>query len=482
MTMNKTFTHRLSAVALGLSALWLTACSTAPVRPAEPAPPARWQQADASAQAGDSAALPRWEALGDTGLAALQQRVLAANLDLKQSALRLQSSATALGLKDLRLNPSLGGSYSGSRPLQSSGPSYVNVGGQQVPIPSNDRYSASWGLSTGLSWELDLWGRIAAERSAQQADHEALKADAEGARTALLSRTAELWWQLGALQARLPLAQAQVAHAEEALPLVKARVQEGKLLPVELDRASRRLLEARHRLADIQADQQLRLQDLGLLLDEPRLDQVSSLVRQARLPSDSQQAWSQQAVQAPAEVLARRPDVQRARLQVDAALARLKVAQASRYPTLSLSAGVGSSAQSLGKLLKNPVGSVSSSLAVPLIDWRRLNLQEDIQHTELEISALQLRDTLAKAMVDVETRWVETARLERQAQAQQAALQDAIANEAQAKVRMEVGALGRAEWLQTQDALLEARQQQIQLQLNRWLNQSAFIKAVGGAR
>jgi outer membrane protein TolC len=47
---------------------------------------------------------------------------------------------------------------------------------------------------------------------------------------------------------------------------------------------------------------------------------------------------------------------------------------------------------------------------------------------------------------------------------------------------MEVGALGRADWLQTQDALLEARQQQIQLQLNRWLNQAAFMKALGGSR
>ena len=204
--MNKTLHHRLSALALGIAALALSACSTAPLRPAEPALPAQWQQTASPAATQDAAHLPSWEDLADPGLVALQQQVLAANLDLKQSALRLQSSATALGLKDLRLTPSLSGSYSGSRPLQSSGPSYVNVGGQQVPIPSNDRYSASWSLSAGVSWELDLFGRLRSLREQALEEFFASEAAQRSTQVSLIASVANAWLTLSADQAQLALA------------------------------------------------------------------------------------------------------------------------------------------------------------------------------------------------------------------------------------------------------------------------------------
>jgi outer membrane protein TolC len=488
MTKKYPSTHglmRLSALAgASLATAAMIGCGSTAQRPDDPTLPQAWQLAPRpgpGSAASPYAALPQWADLQDAGLAALQAQVLQANLDLRQAALRLQSSASAMGLQDLRLKPSLSASYGGSKPLKSSGPSTVNVGGQQIPVPRNDKWSQNFSLNTGVSWEADLWGRIAAEQQSQQAQHQALRADQQAARVALMSRTAELWWQLGALAEQLPLVQTQVGHAEAALPLVRARVQEGKLLPVELDRASRRLLDARNRLADVQAERQQRLQELGLLLAEPDTARVRAWVAGARLPLWAGVPWTARAQASPAEVLERRPDVQRARLQVDAALASLKVAQASRYPSLSFSGALGSGGQTLGKLLDQPRVSLGSSLVVPLIDWRRLELQEARSQTELELAALQLRDTLNKALSEVELRWVEAERLNRQRDAQDAALKEAQSNEAQARVRFEVGALSRADWLQTQDALLLARQQWLQVQLSSWLNQSAFVKAVGGA-
>lgn len=468
----------LSLVAAAI--LMLTACSSTVQRPAEPATPQSWQSSPKAAVAA-AASFPQWKELQDSGLLALQAQVLQVNLDLQVAALRLQSSATALGLNELRLKPSLSASYGGSKPLRSSGPGTVNVGGQQIPVPRNDSWSDSYSVNASVSWEFDLWGRIAEQQQGQRAQHETLRADQKAARLALMSRTAELWWGLGAHAEQLPLVQAQVNHAEEALPLVRARVQEGKLLPVELDRASRRLLDARNRLADVQAERQQKLQELGLLLAEPDTKQVSEKVAQARLPQWQEQTWSQRLQASPAQVLERRPDVQRARLQVDAALAAVKGAQAARYPSLNISGGLSSNGQTFAKLLDQPLGSLSSSLFVPLIDWRRLELDEARNRTELELAALQLRDAFNKALNDVELRWVEADRLLRQRDAQEAALKEAQANEALARLRFEVGALSRADWLQTRDALLLAQQQVVQLRLNSWLNQSAFVKAIGGA-
>jgi outer membrane protein TolC len=479
----------------GTLALSLLAGCSAPVeRPTEPPAPPSWQRLAAAersgagaatlagcAAAGEASAMPLWSDLQDVALLKLQAEVLQANLDLRQAALRMQSSALALGLQDLRLQPNLSASYGGSKPLRSSGPSTVSVGGQQIPVPRNDRWSANYAVNTGVSWEFDLWGRISADREARKAQHEALRADEQAARQALLSRTAELWWQLGALSEQLPLLQMQVAHAEQALPMVRARVQEGKLLPAELDRSSRRLLDSRNRLADVQAERQQRTQELAVLLAEPDSARVAAWAAQARLPQWPSQAWTERAQTCPAQVLERRPDVQRARLQVDSALATVRGAQAARYPSLTLSTSLSSSAQTLGKLVDQPRFSLSSGLVVPLIDWRRLELQEARTRTELELAAVQLRDAFNKALSDVEVRWIEAERLARQRDAQDAALREAQAADAQARARLDAGALSRADWLQTQDALLLARQQLLQVRLNSWLNQSAFVKALGGA-
>jgi NodT family efflux transporter outer membrane factor (OMF) lipoprotein len=479
-------TYSVAMGGLWLAVLALVGCRNAPVRPEEPTTPTSWKQAPQVNVASEQmslaseqmslaseqmslATLPQWADLQDPVLLTLQAKVLQANLDIRQAALRLQSSATVLGLKDLRLTPSLSASYGGSKPLKSS------------PQTVNDGWSQSWSLSASMSWEFDLWGRIAAEREEQLTQHEALFADEQAARVALVSRTAELWWQLGELTARQPFVEEQVNHAEEALPLVRARVQEGKLLPVELDRASIRFLDARNRLADLRAERQLRLQDLALLLGETQLDQVQALSSSARLPATDRLIWTQQAMATPTRILERRPDVLRSRLQVDGALANLKIAQASRYPSLTLTGGVASSGDRLSNWLDQPRGSVSSSLLVPLIDWRRLALQEKSRRTELDMAALALRDTLNKAISEVETCWVEAQRLDRRIEFQEAALSEAQANEARTQVRLEVGAKSLADWLKTQDALLDARQQLLQLQLNAWINQSAFLKALGGA-
>jgi len=273
------------------------------------------------------------------------------------------------------------------------------------------------------------------------------------------------------------LARDQLEAAEELLRIVKLRVREGKLLPVESDRAAQSVLAAQHRLADIEAEQQLQAQQRALLLDQ--LEQLASAGARGRLPDSSPPAW---ALGSPAQVLGARPDVQKARLQVDAALAQLSVAEASRYPGLSFSASVGTGGSKTSDWLSQPVLALSSSLLIPLIDWRRLNLERDGARNALEQSALGLRDTVHKALVDAEGQWTQREKLQRQTEAQARRVAEAQENERLAALRLEVGAIGRHDWLQARVALLEAKQSLVQLQLQAWLNHAALYRALGGAQ
>lgn len=438
---------------LALAAL-LTACATptpsAPTASAFAAP-VQWQGLMTSAEA----AAPDWAGLLDPQLAQLQARAVAANTDLAQALLRLQSAERQRRSAELAQQPT---------------PSLGLSAGAQRPLESPARTVRSTGLSASVGIDADLWQRLAALEAAQRAGTRAAEADLAAARLLLRSEVASRYWQLASLQTEAPLLQTQAALAEEALGLTRLRVREGKLLPIEVDKAAGTLQQLALQLAQNREQQQQQRLQLGLLLAEPGL-----VVDGARLPEAALPDWR---ALPPEQALPRRPDVQQARAQVDAALARLQAAEAARYPSLSFTLGASSGGTRWDEWLKNPLASLSANLLVPLVDWRRLDLQRDDARGELQAAALRLRDSLHRALVEVEQLAAEQQRLQAAARASDSRLQEAREAERLAALQLEVGRIGRLDWLQARNARLAAEQDQQRLRLAAWLNQAALHRAL----
>lgn len=428
----------------------------------------------ASAQAGGDAS-PDWAGLLDPQLAALQAQALAANRDIALAAQRWKQAQLLVEQSTLRWTPSASLSANASRPVETqSSTRNVDIGGVSVPVTTATGWSRSYGASVGVGYELDLWNRLAQTTAAQRAQADAARTDIAAARLSIRSQVAEAYWTLAAIRAQRPLAEAQLAITRETLELTRPRVREGKLLPIELDKIAATVQAAESRLADLGADAQLQRQILALLLAEP----LPGPSPDAMLPAGEPPRWR---LAAPADVLAQRPDVQRARLGVDGALARLRVSEAERYPRLSFSAALSTGGTQASDWLSQPLASFAANLVVPMIDWQRLALQRDGARTELDTAALTLRDTLHKALADIETQRIEAERAAQQAQANTSRLREATENERLAALRYEVGAIARADWLQTRSAVLDAEQTRIRLRLTQWLRQAALFKSLGGA-
>ncbi|RZL31907.1 MAG: TolC family protein, partial [Rubrivivax sp.] len=318
---------KLSCIAL--STALLAGCAHGPgAEPPDVKPPVAWSLAS-----GDVA--PDWTGLLDPTLAALQARALQANRDIAQAALRWQQARLLADQGALRWMPSAGFSANASRPIETqSSTRNVDIGGVTVPVTTSTGWSRSYGASVGIGYELDLWDRLAQGNVAQRAQAEAARTDIEAARLSIRSEVAQAYWTLAAIRAQQPLAETQLALTRETLELTRARVREGKLLPIELDKIAVNVQAAESRLADLAADAQLQRHVLALLLDEP----LPGPLPPATLPVGEPPRWR---LAEPAEQLARRPDVQRARLGVDGALARLRASDAARYPRLSFSANLG---------------------------------------------------------------------------------------------------------------------------------------------
>jgi len=458
---------RLTSVAL--ATLLLAGCAHGPVdKAAEVALPTAWSQAG-----GD--AMPDWAGLLDPTLAALQARALEANRDIALAAQRWKRAQLLADQGALRWTPNAGLSTNASRPLETKSTTRnVDVGGVTIPVTSSTGVTRSYGANVGVGYELDLWDRLGQTQAAQRANAEAARTDIAAARLSIRSQVAEAYWTLASLRARQPLADTQLAITRETLELTRARVREGKLLPIELDKIAATVQAAENRLTDLAADTLLQRQRLALLLDEP----LPGPSPDAALPANAPPQWR---LAEPADVLARRPDVQSARLGVDAALARLRASEAERYPRLSFSAGIGTGGSQARDWLSQPLASLGANLVVPMIDWQRLALSRDGARTELDTAALTLRDTLNKALADIEAQRIEADRLTQQLTANNGRLREAVENERLATLRYEAGAIARADWLQARSARLDAEQNRIQLRAQQWVRQAGLFKALGGA-
>src|SRR6185503_10054633 len=96
----------------------------------------------------------------------------------------------------------------------------LNAGGGDVS-------SALQGISLGVSWEPDLWGRMRYGRNAYQATHASIEADFEFARQSLAATLAKSWFTAGETWLQLQIAEDMIKAAQELLTLAEKRLQVG---------------------------------------------------------------------------------------------------------------------------------------------------------------------------------------------------------------------------------------------------------------
>ena len=448
-----------------LLSLLLLGCAGAPLEvPPEPAAPAQWGPGPND---GETAV---WAPLLDPALLALQQRALEANTDIRRAALAWQAAQIQAKQQGLRLQPSLGLSYSANRPLQSSGAT-VNVNGALVPVGEEAHWTQGYSASVSTGFDVDLWNRLAHLDAKQAALTEAARSDIVAARASIASQVAESYWTIVANQRFAAIASAKLELAERAVPLVTARVREGKLVPLEIDKAAAAELAARQQLGDAIAEAAKARVSLARLLDTPPPGpEVAAVALPTRLP-----AW---APDEPAQVLERRPDVHRARFEVDAALAEVRATRAARYPQLTFSAGIGTGGARLADWLGQPLLSLTSNLIVPFVDWRRLDLQEAQSRNALDSAALNLRDKVHGALGEVQALLIEQRRIAEARAAADKQLEQAQEAERIARLKRDVGAIALADLLQARIATSDAEQAVEQARLDAVRNRLAMLRAL----
>jgi len=451
------------AVAASLTTLLAACASPGAYRTPELSMPAQWQAqpvASSGAPASAPAAASRWwEGFGDPQLNQLVDEALKRNNNLAAAAIKVRRAQLQAGLAASAQLPSVGinANTSASRPLNNGPTTRVNS------------------LTGSASWEVDLWGRLAAQRNAADWEAQATEEDRSAAALSLVGTTASLYWQVAYLNQRIESSQQSIDYALKTLDLVKAQHVAGSVTGLEE-------AQARQTLASQQASHSQLLQQrvearnaLAIVFDGPpgqALREASRLPETTLPPVDAG---------LPASVLTRRPDLRAAELRLRKSLATVDATRTSYYPTLSLTGSLGGSSSVLSDVLSNPVATLGAGLILPFVQWRDMQRNVGISQADYEQAVLIFRQTWYQSLTDVENALSARTQYEVQGQQLQDALTAAQLAERLSEVRYRAGAVPLKTWLDAQETRRLATNNAAQNRLNRLNNLVTLYQALGGA-
>ncbi|MYN44779.1 efflux transporter outer membrane subunit [Pseudoduganella sp. FT93W] len=324
-----------------------------------------------------------WQEFGDPILNTLVRAALASNQDLAVAAARIEQARALVDSSEADRRPRLDAGVSGQRTRDGSG------------APSIEQ--SSIGLRAG--WEVDLFGRGAQGISAAKADAEVARMAWQAARIALAADVATAYFELRTLDQRLVLRREAVDVLQRQVGVASRKFEAGMVASLEVQRWRVELARENATLAEIQAQQDLRLRQLSLLLGSSALPDLSSAGGPGRMVGAP-------ATSLPGELLERRPDVQRQARALDAALARAGVAKREVYPSLQINwSGSRERIAELGASAAPKMAlGYGVSLSMPILDGGRIKANIAVQDARVKEAAAEYEKAILAALVDVESR------------------------------------------------------------------------------
>lgn len=439
--------HALSAIAT----LSLAACSAVgpnyhlPEQAAvnKPAAQAAFQQAQGDGVSLDALPAHWWRLYRSDELDALVAQALAANTSLRAAEAHLRRATALRAEVEGERDPKVGAVAAVKR-ARESGEAFLLP--EQLPIVNEGE------LAVQVSYQFDLWGQLQRGEEAAEANLQAVEAAKDVARVSVVAQTVQAYLQLCHAQAEKQVAARALSVQQRSLALSQRLLAAGRGTPSDVLRAQGQWEVQRATLPRFDADRDAAFYRLAVLLGQAPTELPPTAVTCA-VPPQLAQALP---VGDGAALLKRRPDVRQAERQVALASARIGVATAALYPTISIgaSAGLIGVAEHLGQPATQSFG------IGPLLHWHipdagaraRVRMAEADEQAALA----QFDGTVLHALAETETALSHYRRnLERQ-DALRSARDRAAALAAEQKRFVEEGRRPYASNLEAQHALAGA--------------------------
>jgi NodT family efflux transporter outer membrane factor (OMF) lipoprotein len=314
----------------------LGACATGVTEPAVPlsiaAPVSNWS-AEGEMEQGE-VRMDWWKAVGDPQLDQLVEKALAGNADIRAASANL-AAADAL-LREARAARLPSGGISGGieRNRTPGAALQLDVVGGPAVLPTQTLAD----IGGGLSWELDLAGRIAASGRAAAADRDKAEWARRSAQASVVAGVVRAWFELGSLREQIALVEQRVAALRSGAEALGKATAVGGVRADQRDAVLADLRALEGALPALKAGERNAARRIATLTGAPAPEGVRNLsaMQPASMPLPQYVTAPE-----PAMLLRLRPDVAMAEQDLLKASAGIKIAKADLYPRINFGSSVG---------------------------------------------------------------------------------------------------------------------------------------------
>jgi multidrug efflux system outer membrane protein len=372
-------------------ALSLTACAGMPERnvptDAADALPERFTDVVPSEE---TVPVEWWRAFNDPELDRLVERGLEHNSDLRIAAERLREARATLRAARANQLPDVGVFIDGTR--------------QRTPLllPTETAIVETGTYGATISYEVDLWGRLAATSEAARQRYLAQGYTLASLRLAIAAELVRGYLQTQALIDSRAVLEENVQVLEDQLRLSQRRYEIGAISELDLQRFRSELEDSRAQLAQTIQRQQATQRALLLLAGEvPSNEAISRLQISGEGVPPS--ALPEVPTGLPSSLLDRRPDLRAAEANLAAAGADLKAARRAWLPNIEITGSAGQVSASLSNLFDNglDIWSIGASVVQAVFDGGRRNAAIDASKSRQMQLIESYRDTSRRAFGEV---------------------------------------------------------------------------------
>ena len=408
-----------------------------------------------------------WEVFNDPVLNELVSLTISANWDLQTALERIEIASARVAKMNAQALPMVYGQATGSR--QQLGTTNMLDGLGLVD---------TFGFNLSVSWEPDVFGRIAAQTQAAQFDLEAVQSDRRALMVSIVAELVVTYAQLRVMQDRLRLQQRYVKLSADQVSLTKELVLSGLAPAASVARIQRDYLRAQSAIPMMQANIDVLISACAVLSGGyPR-----SLDHLLKSPGPLLQASVPLPETLPSQLLKQRPDIVSQEKVLLASLSGVDVAKADFMPQFIIPLSTGFNTSPFNLLL-NPasfIWSIGASVFAPIYTGDLLEANLRIAKATNKADQQQYENIVRQALKEVED-----AILEYQAASSELSLLESVRKQQLEIVAQEhellktgispVYQLNAAELslVQTQVAIIQARYAQS-------ISLASLYKALGG--
>lgn len=265
--------------------------------------------------------------------------------------------------------------------------------GKAMPDPLGD-----FGLAAVSNWEVDIWKKL---RNAKKAAVNRYLATVEGkhfVQTSLIAEVASSYYELIALDNQLDIVLQNIALQKKALDIVYVQKEAARATELAVKKFEAEVYSSQSKEFEIRQQIVEEENKINFLLG--RYPQPIPRTKAAFLQITTDSIL----VGTPAQLLANRPDIKQAELQLKAAKLDVKVARAEFYPSLGISAVLGLQAFNpayLAQLPESILANLAGDLVAPLINKNAIKAEYLMANARQKQALLQYEQTLLNAYLEV---------------------------------------------------------------------------------